>query len=191
MRKWVRSLHGERIVFTGGLWLRRADMRKQIRRHGASADGSVSFVTTLLVKGELERWKYGDHGLKESQAARLIREGASISLLHESEFRQLLEEGTPAHVADRVAGEPVEWLSPKTERQFKQAAKISGSLDREQSALGRVEQGFLRQMLFGNAGQADCSLCGRRLPVELLVAAHVKLRSECTRRERLEAIWLC
>lgn len=107
--------------------------------------------------------------------------------LQESEFRKLLEKGTPVRVADRVAGEPVEWLAPATERQFKRATKKSGPLDREHSVLGRVEQSYLRRVLFGEAEQANCSLCGRHLPVELLVAAHVKLRSECTRRERLDA----
>jgi len=33
---------------------------------------------------------------------------------------------------------------------------------------------------------SSCSLCGQLLPVELLVAAHIKPRSECSRRERLD-----
>jgi hypothetical protein len=41
--------------------------------------------------------------------------------------------------------------------------------------------------LLGDADEADCSLCGQRLPVSLLVAAHIKPRSECSRRERLDA----
>jgi hypothetical protein len=73
-----------------------------------------------------------------------------------------------------VAGDPVRWLSPTTKRQFEQAAFKEGTLDREHSVLGRVEQSYLRHGLFGDAEDATCSLCGRRWPVGLLVAAHIK-----------------
>src|SRR5208283_1920099 len=43
------------------------------------------------------------------------------------------------------------------------------------------------QRVFGDAETSNCSLCGKLLPVELLVAAHIKPRSECLRRERLDA----
>jgi hypothetical protein len=72
-------------------------------------------------------------------------------------------------------------------RQFQEAAAISGPLDREHSAIGRIEQSFLRHQLFGEVEEASCSLCGRRLPISLLVAAHIKPRSECSCRERLDA----
>jgi hypothetical protein len=63
---------------------------------------------------------------------------------------------------------------------------MKGPLDREHSVLGRVEQSYLRHILFDGKEHADCSLCGRSLPVGLLIAAHVKPRSECSRRERLD-----
>jgi len=53
--------------------------------------------------------------------------------------------------------------------------------------LGRVEQSYLRHSLFGEVEHAVCSLCGRHLPIGLLVAAHAKPRSECSRHERLDA----
>jgi hypothetical protein len=59
-----------------------------------------------------------------------------------------------------------------------------GVLDRTAVARYRVEQEALRQALVGNARQADCALCGRTLPVELLVAAHIKRRSDCDDTER-------
>jgi hypothetical protein len=45
----------------------------------------------------------------------------------------------------------------------------------------------LRSQLFEGATLAYCALCGARLPVELLVAAHIKPRSECTAKERRDA----
>jgi hypothetical protein len=83
--------------------------------------------------------------------------------------------------------EEVQWLAPVTKRQFERAAAREGALDREHSVLGRTEQSYLRHLLFGKGKQGKCSLCNRSLPVGLLVAAHLKQRSECTRRERLDA----
>jgi hypothetical protein len=184
MRKWLKDLRGERVSFTGGTRRPRYELEREVRRKG----GIINTVAqaTVLVRGDSSRWKFGSHGLKEQQAARLIRKGKSISLVHESEFGKLLEKGKPARVADRIAGEPVEWLTEATKRQFERAANMKGPLDREYSALGRVEQGYLRQNLFGESEFWKCSLCGRRLPVGLLVAAHLKPRSECSRRERLD-----
>lgn len=48
----------------------------------------------------------------------------------------------------------------------------------------RKEQGKLRQALLGDRLQAECDLCGQRVPSEFLVAAHIKRRSECTPAER-------
>jgi hypothetical protein len=116
-----------------------------------------------------------------------VRRGNSVAVVHDFEFRRLLEKRHPARVCDRIAGQPVQWLAGATTRQFEKAAAVGGPLDREHSAIGRVEQSFLRHQLFGEVEEAGCSLCGRRLPISLLVAAHIKPRSECSRRERLDA----
>jgi hypothetical protein len=50
----------------------------------------------------------------------------------------------------------------------------------------RLEQGFLRQVLLHGAATGRCALCGRMLPAELLVAAHLKRRSACTQQERAD-----
>jgi hypothetical protein len=59
-------------------------------------------------------------------------------------------------------------------------------LDRLVMTRVRVEQTSARRLLFGQAGLGKCSLCSARLPVELLVAAHIKRRSDATRAERLD-----
>jgi hypothetical protein len=73
-----------------------------------------------------------------------------------------------------------------TKRQFQAVAKMEGPLDREHSVRGRIEQSFLRRHLFGSVEESICSMCGRLLPTGLLVAAHIKPRSECKRHERLD-----
>lgn len=188
MRKWLISVSGERIAFTGRAWMPRAKLQRLVRRQGGitTAGAGVTSVTTVLVRGDSSVWAFGDYGTKERDAARLIRKGASISLVHDSEFRKLVERGSRARVADRVAGEPVLWIVPATKRQFERVARIEGALDREHTVQGRLEQSYLRSKLFGRAEDATCSLCGRRMPVGLLVAAHLKPRSECSRRERLD-----
>ena len=139
------------------------------------------------MRGESSAWAYGDYGKKERRAAELVRVGRRIALVHEVEFRKLIEEGRPARVSDHLAGQPFDWLRIVTNKQFRKAAAIQGSLDREHSAIGRVEQSFLRRSLFGDSEKWECSLCGRRLPLALLVAAHIKPRSDCSRAERLDA----
>jgi hypothetical protein len=186
MRKWLRSVRGEFVAFTGTAWLVRHELRRRVNRKGGIPIHGIPSITTVLVRGDSSVWKHGDYGTKELDAARLIRKGASISLVYDSEFRKLLERGKPARVADRIAGEPVLWLVPATERQFHQAANKRGPLDQEHTVLGRLEQSYLRHALFGETEHATCSLCGRRLPVTLLIAAHLKPRSDCSRRERLD-----
>lgn len=188
MTSWLRNIRGEHIAFTGKAWLSRHELQRIVRRKGGvpSAGAEVTGATTVLVRGDSSVWAFGEYGTKERKAAELVRKGQSISLVHDSEFRKLLAGGRPARIADRIAGDPVQWLAMPTKRRFNRAASISGPLDREHTVLGRVEQSYLRHILFGQSGHAGCSLCGRVLPVGLLVAAHIKPRSECSRRERLD-----
>jgi hypothetical protein len=188
MRKWLTSVSDEHIAFTGKAWIRRKTLKRLVcRKGGIVTSGDVTSATTVLVRGDSSVWAYGDHGTKEKAVAQLIRRGASISVIPDTEFRELLEQGRRARLSDRVAGEPILWVAPATKRQFKEVARIEGPLDREHTHRGRVEQSYLRSLLFGTAEEAPCSLCGRELPVSLLVAAHVKPRSDCSRRERLDA----
>ena len=189
IRKWLRRIRGERIAFTGKAWMSRKQLQRLVRRKGGipTAGAEVTLATTVLVRGDSSVWAFGQFGTKELDAARLIRMGSSISLVHDFEFRRLVEHGGAARVADRVAGEPVQWVVPSTKQQFEQVARVSGDLDREHTVRGRLEQSYLRHKLFGGAESATCSLCGRSLPVGLLVAAHLKPRSECSRHERLDA----
>lgn len=50
----------------------------------------------------------------------------------------------------------------------------------------RVEQSYLRNYLFGQNKVARCSICNKKFPIDLLVAAHIKKRSHCTHVEKLD-----
>ncbi len=60
------------------------------------------------------------------------------------------------------------------------------SLDREVRALSRVEQAYLRQLLFPEP-TGRCAICGKELPTDLLVAGHIKKRSACSPEEKRDA----
>lgn len=56
--------------------------------------------------------------------------------------------------------------------------------DRKVVVNARKEQSALRDALFKDRIVAECALCGRSLPVDLLATAHIKERSACATSER-------
>tara|TARA_B100001750_G_scaffold245186_1_gene264191 strand:- start:347 stop:1309 length:963 start_codon:yes stop_codon:yes gene_type:complete len=59
-------------------------------------------------------------------------------------------------------------------------------VDVETKGTRRVEQPYLRNLLFGGKEVCGCSICGHEFPVQLLVAAHIKQRARCTIDEKLD-----
>jgi len=81
--------------------------------------------------------------------------------------------------------------APVTEAEYRETvAKMPFDPEQPLDGVGRVlvrkEQSFLRKFIFGNRQTAECFICGRLLPKDLLVAAHIKARSECSTEERLD-----
>ncbi len=62
---------------------------------------------------------------------------------------------------------------------------LGGASDRWTIGAIRTEQRFLRDQQLHVRG-SSCSLCGRTLPEELLIAAHIKPRSACSEKERMD-----
>lgn len=50
----------------------------------------------------------------------------------------------------------------------------------------RAEQSLLRAFLLNGRDHAPCVLCARDLPENMLVAAHIKKRSKCSSKEKLD-----
>jgi hypothetical protein len=61
---------------------------------------------------------------------------------------------------------------------------LDGPHDAYVTAQRRQEQPFLRALLLNGGRSGLCFICGRRMDAKLLVAAHIKRRSECSETER-------
>lgn len=61
---------------------------------------------------------------------------------------------------------------------------LSGPLDIIREQAMRAEQGVIRQALFSANEREKCTICGRDFPVDLLRAAHIKRRADCTTEEK-------
>lgn len=60
------------------------------------------------------------------------------------------------------------------------------ALDIEKQGFRRREQDFLRNYLFKGKSSCVCGICGRTLPVSMMITSHIKKRSECSRQEKLD-----
>ncbi|MED3882808.1 HNH endonuclease [Priestia megaterium] len=58
------------------------------------------------------------------------------------------------------------------------------TLDKEILAKMRTEQNFLRRHLFNNKKTGTCGICSKELPVEFLIASHIKKRANCSIEEK-------
>lgn len=184
----IATIRDLTIAITGECWITQGELGRLIRKRGGSYAEGVTRSTDLLVRGDSSTWAHGDYGRKEEAAVRWIRKGKPIKVVHDYEFRKLVENGKPARLTTTIAGQPVEWLNaPQDPKGFLRIAKIPGALDREHTTRGRVEQGYLRSLLFKGKDFHKCALCGRPFPIELLVAVHIKPRSECSAGERRDA----
>lgn len=61
---------------------------------------------------------------------------------------------------------------------------IIGELEEERRVSTRKEQHQLRKYMFDGKDYGWCFLCGEKLPAELLVAAHIKRRAQCSDKEK-------
>lgn len=70
----------------------------------------------------------------------------------------------------------------------KELLKISklSELDLEFSAKKRVEQSLLRAHLLQGSKRGICAICHSELPENMLVAAHIKRRTKCNPKEKLD-----
>ncbi|MCK2020512.1 helix-turn-helix domain-containing protein [Peribacillus frigoritolerans] len=65
--------------------------------------------------------------------------------------------------------------------------EINKPLDTLSKRVRRVEQGYLRKLLFGKKLYAKCACCANYFPTSHLFAAHLKKRSLCNVEEKLDS----
>lgn len=104
--------------------------------------------------------------------------------------RELTDHGLV--LRDNVRGRAVEllWVGDATSTDADPTfddytAAIEHDLDVATEATRRVEQRFLRRVLLRQQSEGTCGFCGRLLPADLLVAAHLQRRAELSRTEKL------
>jgi NAD-dependent DNA ligase len=87
----VRSLEGRRVVFTGGLSMRRAAAQKLARKAGAFVEARVSHTTDIVVVGDQSpHWKAEKKGQKLLDVDHEAERGHNIALVKESRFLALV-----------------------------------------------------------------------------------------------------
>jgi hypothetical protein len=85
----------------------------------------------------------------------------------------------PPKLFKLITGKSLPPEPPFTEK----TSEFLGELVKTREVSTRGEQDFLRRKLLKGKNHGRCFLCGDDFPVELLVAAHIKPRSECTDKE--------
>lgn len=83
---------GETIVFTGALNISRTEAADLAARTGCNVGAGVTKKTTLLVVGDqdLDKLAGKEKSAKHLKAESLIRNGASIRILAESDFMEMI-----------------------------------------------------------------------------------------------------
>ncbi|MDT3683736.1 MAG: exonuclease domain-containing protein [Pseudorhodoplanes sp.] len=93
-------LSGEVVVFTGKLSITRAEAADMAAAAGMEVAGSVTEETSILVVGDqdLRRLAGEEQSAKHRRAEQLIREGAALRIIGETDFKLML--GTDGATAD-------------------------------------------------------------------------------------------
>ena len=172
-----------------GQWLFRSDVgHREMDRDILGLDPSVS-------KGWQSMGVLHYLGLKKEF------KGLFLGMSHEAAIKQLaadhqdfrfiielLKESNESNQENLIAklmavGEKTD---PNFKKNYERSLSELRSTDRPSAnAFARIEQGLLRALLFGGKSQAQCALCHKELPTDLLVTAHIKPRSKCTTQERV------
>ncbi len=86
-------LHGEVVVFTGALQIRRKDAADKAAQIGCQVDQGVSKKTTILIVGDQDITKLAGNKIssKHRKALELISQGSPIRILRESDFQELVK----------------------------------------------------------------------------------------------------
>lgn len=87
---------------------------------------------------------------------------------------------------DLFSGEICEEISEDDYINYIEKLDDKTELNIESVTHRRREQSFLRHYLFGGKNACVCGICGRKLPVSMLITSHIKKRSECNKKEKLD-----
>ena len=85
-------LYGENLVFTGSLFLTRAEAGKLAANLGCNVTNSVTKKTTILIVGTQETFKLNGYqkSSKHRKAEELLLKGGDLRIMSEDDFRDLI-----------------------------------------------------------------------------------------------------
>lgn len=91
----------------------------------------------------------------------------------------------------KVSDEKLVQIGKKRDTYFernyiKRLNELDGTDIGKLNSSARREQSLLRTIILKGKEEAECALCGKFLPSRLIVAAHIKPRSECSLKERTD-----
>ncbi|NMO01890.1 HNH endonuclease [Gordonia sp. TBRC 11910] len=150
------------------------------KRDEDSDTGWLVTVKPLVTGLEIDRSRIAEllpHGSPGPLDERGLPQQKYLSALTEAQGHTLLAE-LDAVIADTVSTD-IELVGSDAETIYG-----AGFTDAASVGSTRIEQAALRAFLADGRSQAACALCGRILPMSMLVAAHIKPRSKCTDQER-------
>lgn len=190
--QWEKIEYGDIVLFTGGgeifasssITLKTRSPELAIDLWGLDEDGKtweyIYLLDTKLVSHSLP---YKPFNLAVGYEPNFFPQ--SLKVLSEEQSQNAIVRfgfGTEGGYDPSVAQDEFESTIDRLET----LREENKSLDRERRTLGRREQKMLRSHLFGRQKTSDCTLCTRGFPTDILIAAHIKKRSECDRDERLD-----
>lgn len=116
----------------------------------------------------------------------------------EKELEALVRTGMGARMSNRDLENPASFIASKKIKYAEQdKPEVSpksllpelideADLDIDSKSKSRKEQAFLRAFLANGKLNQACVLCRKEFPIEFLIAAHIKKRSDCSRDEKLD-----
>ena len=184
--KWERLGAGDIVLFTGDQRI----FASAVVTHKVHSEALAETLWGRGKEGQTWEYVYFIDDVRSQNIPNSVLNYASDGIVRRFD---ILDREKSKTVLDALAlGHAPEILQPDriTElREFSDTTQELDStqeLDERRQALVRKEQSFLRRFLFKGATQAACGICGRLFPIDLLVAAHIKRRSECSHEEKLD-----
>ncbi|PHR48398.1 hypothetical protein [Cycloclasticus sp.] len=117
----------------------------------------------------------------------------------EDELASLVEAGFGARMSNPeikqapsfISSEKITLIAEKIKNDVSVISELprlvnEADLDGDSRSKTRKEQSFLRAHLTKGNLVSECTICGNLFPIEMLAAAHIKRRSECTKSEKLD-----
>lgn len=194
LKRWQRITAGDVVVFTVArneilvgtvaYKLRNEALAEELWGRGETANGLDQTWECMFVVADLDRRPFDleafNHAVGRKPNA-LIRE--FIILNEEQGSRALDYLAIPATAVEPARQAPRNGGFRRDPAAAERALAALEQIDASRTATVRAEQGLLREyILDGETG--DCALCGRAFPIQFLVVAHIKKRSECTEPEK-------